>query len=443
MRISLTRAARAACAACAAGMALYASGVQAQTQPTQELDAEPSQVNREQPIAVPDPKPVTAAAAPASAEKLTFGGAIRARYDWRFNDVSLGGQPKASEHLDFDTLSLKVAYDSPTIFGAAQYRFYGGSSIYGPRNGYSGHPGEVSFPMWAYLGYKLTPDDSITVGMNQVPFGLTPYFGTSFIETLGFTMGLEEVYNLGVKYAHVEPDLNYQFGFYPGANPNAIGASRDSARYSTNIVFADSYTPFATRNAEENMFVGRAEYFVVKNEAASLAFGASIWHSDIHNYDTRQTGTKQLEGVHMLATYGAWGFKGIFIRQDIDPKNPVRNDLIGIGGFDFSYNMATHGNFVSGEVTYKVADPIGPFTVVPYFGYSAYYKDKASFRDSERFILGGAWTLTADPNLVIYTEGVFGRNDPYVGAGQFAGGLAQGGDNRWKTRFIMNIGYYF
>lgn len=426
----------------AAGMAVAASSASAQTRPTQELDAEPSRVNQEQPVAVPDPTPAPQAA-PGTVGKFTFGGAIRARYDWRFNDTSLGGTPKASEHLDFDMLSLKAAYDSDTIFGAAQYRFYGGSSIYGPRNGYNGHPGEVSFPMWAYLGYKLTPLDSITVGLNQTPFGLTPYYGTSFIETLGFAMGLEEVYNFGVKYSHVQPDLNYQVGFYPGANPNAIGRSVDSARYSTNIVRADSYTPFGSNNAEQNMFIGRAEYFVVKNDVSSLAFGASIWHSDIYNFDTRQTGTKQLEGLHVLGTYGAWGFKGIYVRQDIDAKNPIRNDLITVGGFDFSYNMATRGNFVSGEVTYKVADPIGPFTVVPYAGYSAYFKDKAGLQTSERYILGGAWTLTADPNLVIYTEGVFGRNDPYVGAGQFSSGLAQGGDIKWKTRFIMNIGYYF
>lgn len=440
---------------CAAWVLLCASSALAQGRGTVELDAEPSRVNRVQPIAVPDPTYEPESAKPASNFDLgppkgktdtgtfTFGGAIRARYDWRFNDVGLGGQRKASEHFDFDTLSLKAAYDSDTIFGAAQYRFYGGSSIYGPRNGYRGYPGEVSFPMWAYVGYKLTKEDSITVGLNQAPFGLTPYFGTSFIETLGFAMGLEEVYNFGVKYSHVEPDLNYQIGYYPGANPNAIGLSLDSARYSTNIVRADSYVPFGSNNAEQNMFIGRAEYFFLKNDLASFAVGASIWHSDLYNFDTRQTGTKQLEGVHVLGTYGPWGFKGIYVRQDIDSKNPLLNDLISIGGFDFSNNMATHGNFVSAEVTYKVADPIGPFTVVPYAGYSAYFKDKASFQTSERFILGGAWTLTADPNLIVYTEAVIGRNDPYVGAGQFVNGLAQGGDNRWKSRFIMNIGYYF
>lgn len=411
-----------------------------QPQGAQEIDAEPTRLNREQPVAVPDPTPVLAT---SPSEKFTFGGAIRARYDWRFDDVDRAGAPKASEHLDFDTLALKAAYDSETIFGAAQYRFYGGSSIYGPRNGYRGFPGEVSFPLYAYLGYKFTREDSVTAGMNQVPFGLVPYFGASFIETLGFTMGLEEVYNLGVKYAHVEPEFNYQLAYYPGANPNAVGASVDSARYSTNIVKADSYVLGGSRNAEENMIIGRAEYFLVKNDVTSFAIGGSLWHSDVYNLDTRSTGSKQLEGVHVLGTYGPWGFKAIYVRQDINPKNPTRNDQITVGGFDFSYNMATHGNFVSAEVTYKIADPIGPFTAVPYFGYSAYYKDKASFRTSERFILGSAWTLTADPNLVIYTEGVFGRNDPYVGAGQFNSGLAMGGDNRWKSRFIMSIGYYF
>ncbi|UMY16723.1 hypothetical protein MMB17_18895 [Methylobacterium organophilum] len=428
-------------ALCAGAGPFWEHPARAQDQGTQEIDAEPSPVNREQPIAVPDPTPNPE---PSTAiGKFTFGGAFRMRYDMRFDDVSRGGVPKTSEHFSFDALSLKAVYDSDTIFGAAQYRFYGGNFLYGPRFGYDGHPGEVNFPMWAYIGLKLTPEDSLTVGMNQVPFGLTPYFSNTFLGSLGFVMGVEEVYNLGLKYAHVEPDFNYQFGFYPGANPNAFGLSRDSARYSTNVVIADSYIPFGTHNSEENMFVGRAEYFFVKNDLASLALGASLWHSDIYNFDTRQTGSKQLESVHLNATYGAWGFKAVYVRQDIDPRNPIRNDLLTVGGFDVSYNMATRGNFVSADISYKVADPIGPFTIVPYLNYSAYFKDRADFKTSERYTLGTIWTLTADPSLVIYTEGLFGRNDPYVGAGQYTSGLAMGGDSKWKKAFFVNIGYYF
>lgn len=423
----------------AVGAVLYAGPVYAQDQGPVSIDADPNPVNRVEPVAVPNP-PTTVQ---ADDGKFKFGGAIRARYDARFDARALDGTPKTSEHFSFDTLSLKASYDSSTVFGAAQYRFYGGSFVYGPRNGYRGFPGEVSFPLYAYLGYKFTPNDSVTVGMNQVPFGLQSNFSDSFFESLGFTMGLEEVYDLGVKYAHVEPDLNYQFGFYPGANPNAIGTSVDSARYSTNIVRADPGLDYSSQNNERNIFVGRAEYFTFKNDFSSLAFGASLWHSDVYNFDTLKTGTKQLEAVHLLSTYGPWGFKAIYTRQDINPKNPIRNDIITIGGYDSSYNMATHGNFVSAEITYKIADPIGPFTAVPYFNYSAYFKDEQRFKNSERFILGSAWTFTPNPSLVIYTEAIIGRNDPYVGSGQFSQGLAMGGDNRWKSRFYMNIGYYF
>lgn len=390
-----------------------------------------------------EPAPASPSPAPLEADdgKFKFGGAIRARYDVRYDASSLAGFPKTSEHFSFDTLALKASYDSSTIFGAAQYRFYGGSFVYGPRNGYLGYPGEVSFPLYAYLGYKFTPEDSLTVGINQVPFSLLSTFSVSFFETIGFTMGLEEVYNFGVKYAHVGKDLNYQFGFYPGASPNAVGISLDSARYSTNIVRADPGLTNGSQNREQNMFVGRVEYFPIKNDSNSFGFGASVWHSDIYNFDTGLTGAKQLEGVHFIATNGPWGLKGNYIRQDIDPKNPNGNAIISIGGYDSSYNMATHGNFVSAELTYKFTDPVGLFTPAPYVNYSAFFKDKSNFKTSERFMVGSAWTYVNDPNLIIYTEYMIGRNDAYVGS--FSQGLAAGGDDRWKSRFYMNIGYYF
>ena len=131
-----------------------------------------------------------------------------------------------------------------------------------------------------------------------MPVGLTPYFGTSFLETLGYAIGVEEVYNFGGKYSHVEPDFNYQLGFYPGANPAAMGASLDSARYSTNIVRADPYVLFVTNNAERNMFIGRVAYFLAKTDLYSLAFGASIWHSDLYHFDPPPTGPRPPEGLH-------------------------------------------------------------------------------------------------------------------------------------------------
>src|SRR5204862_511865 len=89
-------------------------------------------------VAPPKPAPAKIALpqpAAASEAKLKLGGAIRGRYDLRFNDVGADGQRRTSQHLSFDTLLLTADYDSSVIFGSAQYRFYGGSFIYGRANG--------------------------------------------------------------------------------------------------------------------------------------------------------------------------------------------------------------------------------------------------------------------------------------------------------------------
>lgn len=443
----------AALAGCGAG------GVSAASATTEETDgreadrrpvaAKPAQTEKAR-KAKPTPEktkvaspPPSAAPAPASDGKFTFGGAIRARYDARFNDAKLSGERTTSNHFSFDTLALKAKYDSSTFFASGQYRIYGGSFIYGKRAGYDKYPGEVHFPMWAYGGYKFTPQDSITAGINQAPFGLTPYYGSSFLESLGFTMGVEEVYNPGVKYSHVDAAWTYDLAYYPTAAPDAEGISRDSARYSTNMVKADSYVPDGSDNHERNMVVGRVEYAFLKTDVASFSGGVSGWLSEVHNLDTHKDGFKSLAAVHLNGAYHNWGFKGIYVRQDISSKNPGRDDIITIGGYDGSYNLATKGNFFSGEINYRIPGDIGPFNVSPYLNYSTFIKDKSKFKTSERYILGAAWTFTKDPRLVIYSEAVLGRNDPYVGAGQYTSGLAQGGDNKWKKSAIVNIGFYF
>ncbi|MCX8252521.1 putative signal peptide [Beijerinckiaceae bacterium RH AL1] len=374
---------------------------------------------------------------------LTVGGLLRFRYDARFNEVNAYGNPRTTNHFSYDTAGPKIAYDSTTFFGSMQYRFYGGSFIYSGNSGYKDYPGEVSFPMWGYIGYKLTPHDSLTGGLNQAPFGLVPYYGSSFIESLAFTMGIEEVYAPGIKYSHDEERYDFQLAFYPTANPNGFGVSRDSARYSTAIVSADTATPNGSSNAERNIIVGRAEYYFVKNAKMSLVAGADVWHSTVANFNTGLDGFKQNEGAHLDATYGPWDLRVVVVRQDIYAKNPISNDFISIGGFDSSYNMATHGNVLTTELNYKLPGGIGPFNVMPYVDYDAYYKDNPAFRDTQRYILGAAWTYKRDPKLLIYTEGIFGKNDPYVGAGEFESGLAQGGDNKWRSEVIVNIGYYF
>ncbi|MEH3118215.1 MAG: hypothetical protein PGN25_11675 [Methylorubrum populi] len=416
-------------------------------------------MNRAQPVTVPEPRrkirvrsvvpasPAAPAPPPIAADgKWTFGGAIRARVDANFNSTNARtGAPDTRSYFGFDTLILKAAYDSSTIFGAAQYRFYGGAYPYTREAGYKSKFGEFNFLQFAYIGVKLTPTDSLSVGLQQVSFGLVPYFSTTFYETIGFVMGIEEVYNAGFKFSHVDKDYNYQIAYFPADGGNYFGISRDSARYSSNIVKADSYVAGGSNNAEQQMLVGRGEYTFYREADVTATIGASIWHSSVYNYNTAQFGTTQKEAIHFVGTYGPWTFRALGARIDIDPKNPGgRNSLITIGGYDGSYNVAAKGFFFSGDLAYKFTPGIGPFSeIVPYVNYSAYYKDKVDYKDSERYIVGSAWTLRDISSVYVYTEIRFGRNDPYTGSGQYTQGLGAGGDNRYKTSFHMNIGYYF
>ncbi|WP_241127601.1 hypothetical protein [Novosphingobium terrae] len=392
--------------------------------------------------AQPPPDPPAAIEASPPKGKLKLGGAIRARYDLRFNDVNGQGQKDTSSHLSFDTLLLTADYDSSVIFGSAQYRFYGGSFIYGRASGYKNYPGEISFPMYAYVGAKLSPRDKVTVGLQPVPFD-ERWWGSAFFNSLGFVYGLEEVYNMGVTVSHQGKHVGFDVGYFPTTAANAFGISEDSARFSVNFVKGDSYLPAASHNTERNMVVGRVNYRTTTPQGATLTLMGSGWFSTIHNFDTGQDGTRRAFALSAKLEQGAWHAKLLAARQDIDARNPIRNDLIAVGDYDSSFNIATRGTMLFGEVGRQIDTGKLPVKLSLYANYARFLKQQAGFADSERLTLGAFWTDKAHGHVRVWSELMVGRNDPYVGAGQYVSGAAQGGDNRLKSAVLVLMGYYF
>lgn len=387
----------------------------------------------------PDPGNETAAKKTGG---LDLGVVLRGRYDLRFNDVDAAGGRRTSSHLSFDTLALTADYDSDSVFGAAQYRFYGGSFIYGKGAGYEGIPGEVQFLMYAYAGAKLSDRDKITVGVQPVPFD-DRYWGSSILDDLGFVYGMEEVYNLGIKYGRSTPDMRIELGYFPSSGPAVLGISDDAARYSTNIVRADSYVTDGSRNDERDMLIGNVQYKLIGSERFTLKATASAWLSSIYNFDTRQTGKKRLYAFSLNAASGPWYGKALMARQNIDARNPDNNDVITVGGFDASYNIAAKGTYVFGEIGRTIDTGTFPFDLTVYANYGRFMKQAAGFRDSERLDLGAVWKSKDGGRIKVFSEFLLGRNDPYVGAGQYLQGAGAGGDDRWKAAFFMIFGYYF
>lgn len=373
---------------------------------------------------------------------LKLGGAIRGRYDLRFNDAGEDGRRRTSSNLSFDTLILKADYDSDVVFGAAQYRFYGGSFLYGKASGYDNYPGEISFPVYAYAGAKLGKHDKVAIGIQPVPFD-DQFWGSAFLNSMGFVIGLEEVYNAGITYSHEGDRYNLTAGFFPTTAPNAFGISDDAARYSVNIVKGDPANPLASRNAERNMMVGRAEYKLASSDTGSLSVMGSAWFSTIHNFDTRQDGWRRAFAVSLKATQGPWHAKLLATRQDMSLRNPGNDQTVTVGNYDAPFNIAADGTLLFGEVGRKIETGSFPFSAQLFANYAYFAKAHPQYSDTQRLNLGAFWTDKATGRIRIWSEFLLGRNDPFVGAGQYGSGAAQGGDNRVKASFLTIFGYYF
>lgn len=388
------------------------------------------------------PPKATSASAEAPQSGLKFGGAIRGRYDLRFNAADAAGHRRTSSNLSFDTLILKADYDSPTIFGAAQWRFYGGSFLYSRNYGYKNYPGEINFPVYAYVGTKLSPRDKVTVGVQPVPFD-DQYWGSAFLNSMGFVMGLEEVYNAGISYSHSGDRFQIDGGFFPTTAPNAFGISEDSARYSVNIVKGEASNQLASRNAERNMVVGRAQYRLASSDDGELSASASAWLSTIHNFDTGDNGSRRAFAVSLKGRQGPWHAKLLAARQTMSLRNPNSNDYVTVGNYDAPFNIAADSKLYFGEIGRKVDTGSFPFSLDLFANYAYLQKDSAGFRDTQRINVGAFWSDKATGKIKIWSEALVGRNDPFVGAGQYGPGAAQGGDDRTKVSVLVIFGYYF
>ena len=356
-------------------------------------------------------------------------GAIRARMD-----------RESSRHINefgIDTLMLSAKYTSDSWIGAARYRFYGKDYPYQ----YVHHFGEINFPEYAWIGYRFDSTQQIHVGLNQVPFGLQRLYSDTFLETVAFTMGLEDVDEVGVKYIKDFGNWNLQTGYYARPAWEANGTSHGST-YSTVPTPADSYVAGGSRNVERNMFVARLAKNMHFGDWKSEV-GASVLTSTLYNQDTHRDGRRNELALHYAGTKGPWGLRLQYTRHVMSTKNPDGdNQAISVGGYDGTYNLATRGNLY--QVNAKYAIP-GTYLwgwikdVELYSSYDYFQKSNPQFSNTQRWITGTAFSLKF---LSIYLEWREGRNDPYIST-SYAQGLAAGSMNSWKGQLFMSVGYYF
>jgi hypothetical protein len=364
---------------------------------------------------------------PIEAGPLDIGGAVRFNYSYR----SWQHEREEGGEFDLDTIRTNIdLQNTEPWIGSLEYRYYRtrGADSYNML-----HHG--------WVGYMFNDEEQIQVGVQQVPFGILPYASHNWFFQLPYYVGLEDDYDLGFKYIKNVQPWNFQFAYYPGSEGDWNGHSKDSARYSYDVVETDGTNSSA--NKEKHQFNARAAYTFKHSDQDRTEIGISTQYGLIPNSDTDQTGDHYALGLHLDGYYGPWNAKLEAIRYDYNLDNPagMSDSYVNMGAYDSPYRVAASGTLLCAGISREVPVNWGPIEKVTFYNdYSILLKDPSSYPNSQQNVLGmsiqaGRWFT--------YIDLAIGQRQPWMG-GTWTDALADGGEaDAWRTRFNVNVGYYF
>ncbi len=370
---------------------------------------------------------ITFGSAESETGALTLSGTLRVNYqDKDYGEVA------ADQKVKLDAAILRLAYDAPDWFGKAEYRCYQYDTLC-----------DFSALIYGYAGYRFNSTDHLTVGLQPIPFGPSRFWDSSFYASINNTLGLQDIHNLGVNY-HFEmlSATKVDLAYFATDGGNYHGESRDSARYSTNMV--TSSDPLKTNLQEKNMWTARVDQDLkflspfFNHDDLKLSAGASYWYSQIENRKTSENGSR-----NTWALFNRIGYKNLNIvmtggKQSINNKDHLRPDSSGFGSFDSEYDIANQGYFYTIDSSYRFDHVRGALNLIPYWVLSGFDKKRKEFENSQRNIVGLAWEYK---NATLYTEYLISKNDPFVGG--TVNSLAKGDDGKWNKLLNLMLVYNF
>jgi uncharacterized small protein (DUF1192 family) len=359
---------------------------------------------------------------------LNVGGAMRANYAVGDYGDKTGGPSRAWDdggNFSLDTFRVNLDYTRDAFLGKLEYRFYDGTHFL--------HTG--------WLGYNFDDGGQVQVGLNRVPFGPGAYgVSQSWFFDQHYYVGLADDMDLGVKYTRPLANWTLDAAYYVSDEGQGAGDSRDSARYSYDVV-NESGSGYEERH-QANL---RAIYHF-KDLPVATDVGASLEYGGLNSKGPQDDGSHWAGSVHMVNKWRNFTLATQLTRYefDVDADQPLGTaDLVQFGAFDFPNTVAAKGWIPAVSLSYHLATPSIPWLdyVVPYVEYSSIVKDESGFNDSELVTLGAAW---AHGGWYIYTDLAFSNGNEFVGGeSTFGDRLGANTDDEWQTRFNVNFGYYF
>ena len=388
---------------------------------------------------------------------IKVGGAMRINYI-RGSYVNQGRGEKIGD-VDIEIFRLNADLDYNNIIGRLEYRWY--PRYFGQSHGYS-------MIHTAWLGYNLGDLGTLKAGVVRVPFGPTAYgASTSWFFDQHFYVGLADDMDLGIRWTDTLDKLTLDVGYFLMSEPQTIGGSLASSRYSYDVVKweekADANGDVkwgAGENGfdEQHQFNVRAIYSLedIADVGASLQFGL-LKGTNVGNDDS---GNHYAVSAHMKNSFADFTLYSQFsyYAHNITDDTPWgTGDLIPMGAYDFAWPIASKGLIPALSLRYGGIDTSNISwidSVTPYAEWSTILKTVDDYNASTLVTLGASWTVFGD--LYVYSDvglsdgnsfvghktadgEVEGYGNIYTGAGDFGAN----GNNAWNWRLNFNFGYYF
>ena len=380
-----------------------------------------------------------------------FGGAVR------YNIISTSyNNTKSNPEFTWDTWRLNVDGSVANVDLSFEYRFY-------PTFG-------THFIHHGFLGYGLSDDLYMELGVTQVPFGITTYASHSWWFQGPYYVGLEDDYDMGINFDYTPTDkLKISLSYFRQQEPEGPKFGGDvtfggsgPGRYSYDIVpgnggyvdDAGNFVPEVANLSELNQFNARAAFDI----AEGWEIGASAQIGGIYNRTLDEIETSTAFAGHLVGNFGNFNLKAEYINYDYTAKGDDGNelDVIQMGAYGYEYfgsgmepgeegfysgGVAAKANMYVVGLAYSIPVDIGPISNLQlYVDYTKIDKVNENFYDTDHLIPG---MLITAGSIYTYVDYAMGRNQPWL-TGSFGKGLGTGVENpEWQKRFNINIGYYF
>ncbi len=372
---------------------------------------------------------------------LKIGGAVR--YNVVHTNYESDPTP-TSTYATWDTWRLNVDASKAGLDLSFEYRWY-------PTFG-------TNFIHHGWIGYGFSDKVYMKLGVSQVPFGITKYASHSWWFQGPYYVGLEDDYDMGLKfdftpgdklklsvayYRQAEPEGPYlDFGIGNSGRYNVTYGNAGPGRYSYDIT-SNTYQSLAGNDVnirELNTFNLRAAYML--NEDWEV--GLSGQFGGIYNSALQESDMSTAFAAHAVGNFGGgFNLKAEYVYYDYNARDNAgqKLELVQMGAYGSNYPVAARAAMYVAGLAYSIDVNWGPISnIQPYVDYTYVDKSNENFYDTQHLIPG--FLVTAG-NLYTYVDYAMGKNQPWL-TDNFGTGLGTGvKDPQWNTRFNINLGYYF